>query len=643
MDLDQLKKQLYKKDGVLEDRPKPPAEFDLGRASLQQASVEEKPKWTEEAIEKPFALTVKQRRRAIFGAVVFVIVLSALGGGLYWRWINSFDKSGVVLDIFGSERVVSGEEVNYVVRIKNNTRVVLQNTKLEFLLPAGSFLSDNLETSKQGDLNLIAKSIGNIAAGQELQETFKIRVLGDKDTQQKFLAKLNYKPANSSMEFLNAKDFSSTIISVPLVLSFTLPEKIVSEQVLNFSLKYVNTSDTTFSNSRLKIEYPAGFVFDSALPSPSLAGTSPGEENNIWNLSEIGSGEEGTIIIKGTISGNEGENKVFKAQIGMMQNEEFVAFAQTLNSPQISISPLAIEQEITEPADGQISLGQNVGYKLKYRNTTDVAIGPVVVTLKIDSRAVDFGSLSVTNGFFSSSENTITWNSSSLPGLESLPAGAEGELFFYLRIKEKLPIVNSADKNFTVSTLAQINSPNVPLALTGTSLTGKNQLTAKVNSRLILSMNGYYNDRLLPNSGLLPPRVGQETTYTIYWQLLNISNDLTDVTVEAYLFPYMRWKGNIYPKNEDIIYDEATGKVTWKISRLAAGTGFLLPVKQVAFQVGFMPSLGQVGSLAVIVKEVRASGQDNFTEKNISVSAPELKSDMPSDSTVGYENGRVRN
>ncbi len=230
-----------------------------------------------------------------------------------------------------------------------------------------------------------------------------------------------------------------------------------------------------------------------------------------------------------------------------------------------------------------------------------------------------------------------------MPGLESLPAGAEGELFFYLRIKEKLPIVNSADKNFTVSTLAQINSPNVPLALTGTSLTGKNQLTAKVNSRLILSMNGYYNDRLLPNSGLLPPRVGQETTYTIYWQLLNISNDLTDVTVEAYLVPYMRWKGNIYPKNEDIIYDEATGKVTWKISRLAAGTGFLLPVKQVAFQVGFMPSLGQVGSLAVIVKEVRASGQDNFTEKNISVSAPELKSDMPSDSTVGYENGRVRN
>jgi len=435
---------------------------------------------------------------------------------------------------------------------------------------------------------------------------------------------------------LNEKDFLSTIISVPLVLGFNLPEKIVSEQTLNFSLKYVNTSDATFNNSRLKIEYPAGFIFDSALPSPS-------EENNVWDLSEIGSGQEGTIIIKGTISGNEGENKVFKAQIGMMQGEEFVAFAQTLNSPQVSVSPLAIEQEITDPADSQVGLGQMVGYKLKYRNTTDVAIGPVVITLKIDSRAVDFSSLNVIKGFFSSSENTIIWNSSSLPGLENLAAGAAGELIFSLRTKEKLVIVNSSDKNFTITTSAQIDSPNVPLALTGTSLTGKNQLTLKVNSRLVLGMKGFYNDRLLPNSGPLPPRVGQETTYTIYWQLLNISNDLKDVTVEAYLLPYMRWKGKFYLNNEDIKYDEATGKITWKISRLAAGTGLLLPVKQVAFQIGFVPSLSQVGNLAVIVKEVKASGNDSFTENNISVSVPELKSDMPDDSAVGFENGRVQN
>ena len=638
MELDDLKKQLYEEDGELEGRPKPPAEFDLGRASLQEAPNQPRPSWAEEESEKPLILTVKQKRWVIFGVAVLVLALGALGSWLAWRWAGSFDKSAVALDIFGSERVVSGEEINYVVRIKNNTRFALQNANLDFFLPAGSMLSDGGEVSKRGELNLVSKKIGSIPAGQETQETFKVRVLGDKDSQQKFSAKLNYNPANSSLEFLNEKDFSSTVISVPLVLGFTLPEKIVSDQTLNFSLKYVNTSDATFSGSKLKIEYPAGFVFDSALPSPS-------EGNDSWDLSEIGSGQEGQIIIKGIISGNEGENKVFKAQIGMMQGEEFIAFAQTLNSPQISISPLAIEQEITDPADGQINLGQAVFYKLKYRNTTNVAIGPVVITLKINSRAVDMTSLSVSRGFFSSSDSTIIWNSSSLPELENLPAGATGEIAFSLRIKDKLPIVVSADKNFTVTTLAQIDSPNVPLALTGMSLLGKNQLIAKVNSRLVLSMKGYYNDRLLQNSGPLPPRVGQETTYTIYWQLINVSNDLVNVTVEASLFPYMRWKGNVYPKNEDISYNEATGKVTWKINRLAAGTGLglSLPVKQVAFQVGFLPSLSQVGNVATIIKEVQASGQDVFTENNIFAAVPELKSDMPDDPTVGFENGRVQN
>lgn len=638
MELDDLRKQLYKKDSTLEDRPKPPAEFDLGRASLQQVPVQEGPKWTEEAPEKPFALTIVQRRWAIFGAVVFGIAVITAGVGLYLRWAGSFDKGGVALDIFGPERVLSGEEVNYVVRIKNNTRVALQSTELEFLLPAGSILPDGREISKQGDFSLVSKAVGDIAAGQELQETFKIRVLGDKDSQQKFSAKLSYKPSNSSMEFLNEKDFFSTIISVPLVLSFTLPEKIVSGQTLNFSLRYVNTSDATFSDTKLKIEYPAGFVFASALPSPS-------EDNNTWDLSEIGSGQEGRIIIKGTISGNEGESKVFKAQIGMMQSGEFVSFAQTLNSPKVSVSPLAIEQEITGLVDGQISLGQTLTYKLKYRNTTDVAIGPVVITSKIDSQAVDFGSLRVSGGFFSSSESMIIWNSSSLPKLESLAAGAEGELIFYLKIKEKLPIEDSADKNFTVTTLAQIDSPNVPLSLTGTSLMGKNQLIVKIDSRLVLSMKGYYQDSLLPNSGPLPPRVGQETTYTIYWQLINVSNDLIDVVVESSLPPYIRWKENVYPKNEDISYDETTSKVTWRISRLAAGTGLglFLPVKQVVFQVGFMPSLSQAGSAAVIIKETQASGKDSFTEKNISVSVAELKSNMPDDPAVGYENSKVQN
>ena len=190
-------------------------------------------------------------------------------------------------------------------------------------------------------------------------------------------------------------------------------------------------------------------------------------------------------------------------------------------------------------------------------------------------------------------------------------------------------------------TTAKIDSFNVPLALSGIQLAGQNQFTVKVNSKLALNMKGYYNDRLLPNSGPLPPRVGQKTTYTIYWQILNSSNDLSNVKVEAYLPSYVRWEGNIFPKDENIKYDASSGKVIWQIGKLASGAGFLSPVRQAAFQVGFTPSLGQVGNLAVIMQAPKAAGDDNFTGAQLTVSDSELKSDMPDDPAVEEAKGRV--
>ncbi len=638
MDLNELKKQLYKKDGQFEGRPSLPEEFEPGHAAPQQAT---QPQWNN-GQRRGFYLSVRGKRILWIVLTGVVFVSLAVGGWLGWRSWHSFDTSGVALDIFGRERVVSGEEVNFVVRYKNNSRVAISNAALVFYFPAQSAPTDKNSVVLQGDSFVATKNLGWLAPGQEGQVEFKARVLGDKDSQQKFKAKLNYRPANINSDFSNEKEFTSTIISVPLVLSFILPARIVSGQTINFSLRYLNTSDASFNDAKLKIEYPVGFIFDSALPSPSSAGPSPQEGNDTWSLSEIGSREEGNIIIKGAISGNEGESKVFKAQIGAQKNnEEFIVYSQTLSSPQISASPLFVEQSLLDAPDNNVDVGRNLTYRIKYRNTTEVPIGPVFVTVKINSQAVDLASVRTANGFFSSSEGVITWNSSSLPSFESLDAKTEGELEFSFQVRDRLPVSNFSDKNFTILTVAKIDSFNVPLALSGTQLAGQNQLIVKVNSLLVLNMKGYYNDRIIPNFGPLPPMVGQKTTYTIYWQTLNISNDVSNATVEAYLPSYVRWEGNIFPKNEDIKYDTASGKVIWQIGRLSAGTGILSPVRQVVFQVGLVPSLGQVGNTAIVIQQAKVSGQDDFTGAQLSAVANELKSDMPDDPAVGYEKGKV--
>jgi len=68
-----------------------------------------------------------------------------------------------------------------------------------------------------------------------------------------------------------------------------------------------------------------------------------------------------------------------------------------------------------------------------------------------------------------------------------------------------------------------------------------------------------------------------------------------------------------------------------------------LPVKQVAWQVGFTPSISQVGNTATIVKEARITGDDTFTGEIITSSVNALASEMPDDPGVGFAKGVVQN
>ncbi len=635
MDLDELQKQIYKKDDGIEGRPEAPQTFEPGHESA--APEVEAPQWSDKDAQR-FALANRIRKILWVAGVVAAAIVVGLAFWFFWQRSHSFDTTKVAISIYGQERIVSGEEISFIVKFKNNTKASLKNVVLDFIYSEQSSPSDSRGLRQQGNLPVSTRNLGDIAAGQEEQVEFKTRVIGDKGSQQKFLAKLAYQPSNVNSDFVNEAQFSSFIIAVPLVLNFDLPEKIVSGQAINFNLKYLNTSEVTFSDLKIKMEYPAGFIFENAYPSPS-------ENDNIWSLAEIGSQEEGRIIIRGTLNGEEGESKVFAAKIGIQKEENLITYAQALASPQISISPLSVEQILVGNEKLTSDLSQTLSYKIKYRNTTSVTIGPVVLSLKIDSRAVDWGTVRGSNGFFSSVDNTITWNVSSLPVLNSLSGQQEGEVDFSLKLKDKLPISNFSDKNFTIVTIAQIDSPNVPITLVGTQLKGVNQMTVKVNSRLTLSVKGYYNDSLMPNSGPIPPRVGQRTTYTIYWQLLNVANDLADVSVEASLPSYVQWVDRVYPAGENLKYDSATGKIVWRIDKLPAGAGILSLVKQVVFQVALVPSLSQVSNVVEIVRGTQASGSDLFTGNTITTSGKTLRTDMPDDPIIGSnrEKGVVQN
>ncbi|MDD5589759.1 MAG: hypothetical protein PHQ47_01120 [Candidatus Portnoybacteria bacterium] len=630
MSLEDLQKKLYRSESDFRDRPLGPESFEPSPEERIPFQTEE---WKKESEKPKFVLSVKNKKTLKILGISFAVLILGLAGFFVWRFFFYFNSSKISFDIYAPERLVSGEEVTYVVRYKNKTNSDLKNARLYFFFPEHSIIAESqkkvfLEGEQAG-----LEEIGNIKAGAEGQSEFRASIIGLKNEKKFAQAKLVYQPENVSSNFENLTQFESEIILVPIVLNFELPEKTVSGQQLDFLLKYLNTSETAFYNVTLQIDFPAGFELSSTAPSVS--------KENTWFLSEISPKEEGAIAITGKLNGAKDEVKTFQAKVGFEENEAFRPVSEGMASTIISAAPLSVELLLDERKDETVFAGEELNYKIKFKNTVDLPISSVYIIANLSSKILDYSSLESEKGFFNDLDNSIAWNESGVADLKMLQPGQEGELSFSIKVKEKFPVNNFSDKNFTIKVTAKANSSNIPISLRGTQLGGVDEIETKMNSKLVLSAKGFYQDSVFSNSGPLPPRVGLETTYSIYWQVINIGNDLENAIIEAYLPPNVRWLGNFQPGGADISYNESTGKIIWRIGNLSANTGIMTPVKQIVFQVGLLPASNEVGNTVEIIKESKITGRDIFTQSDLEFIDSSIDSDLPDDESVGYELGRV--
>jgi hypothetical protein len=228
-----------------------------------------------------------------------------------------------------------------------------------------------------------------------------------------------------------------------------------------------------------------------------------------------------------------------------------------------------------------------------------------------------------------------------LPALQYLGPHQQGQVSFSIKVKDSLPINDYNDKNFKIVNTVKIDSSERPLALEDIEIAGQSQLVTKIISQLSLQAQGYYYDDLISNSGPVPPRVGQTTTYTIKWRLVNTANDLSGVKVEAFLPPHVHWMNKISPSGANLKYNSQTGQLVWQVGDLSAATGVLLPVKKVAFQIAITPSLAHLGNYVELVGQSKITAQDNFTGLELTKTDKPIDTDLPDDPKIDREKGIV--
>lgn len=563
--------------------------------------------------------------------VIAILILGAIIGivGFYYYQRNIYSKEVLKLEILGPDEAQAFDEVEYLVKYKNNGNTTLEEPELIFQYPENSLPANE-------DSPRVTKDLEDIYPGEEKTVSFRVRLYGKENEIKKAEATLRYRPKNLKAFYESGTTFTTKIKFVPLTFEIDLPSKIESGKEIQFSLNYFSNSNWPLSNLAVKIEYPPGFEFLDSSPKAL--------EKTEWDLSILNKTDGGRIQIKGKLDGQVKEQKIFRATLGIWQEGEFILLKEAAKGAEITETAISVFQLINSVSDYVANPGDLLHYEIFFRNMGNEPYQNLFLVSRLESIALDLESIRMDFGQFNKGDNTLIWDWRDIPKLRFLDRGEEGKVEFWINLKKDWETNSFQDKNFSVKnriTLLQANE----------------EFETKINSRLEIYQKGYFQDEIFGNSGPIPPRAGESTTYTVTWQAKNSYNDVKNVKIKATLPANVRLTGKIFPEDARLTFDSQSREIVWLLGDLQAGTGSIAggtppdilstpltinSAPNVAFQISFTPDFSQRGQTPPLISQAKILGEDSWTGETLETTSSEINTTLPDDPSVGEAEGRIQ-
>lgn len=607
MSLKDVEDKLYDPNSDLESREHSKSIFDADGETKVEGKFEEKKtnwenfssRWLDD--QKRLAIYVSA---VVLGVIVFGILLIFAIGKFKE---SAFSEKNVTVSVEGPISIDSAKEAKYIIRYKNKNRVSLKNADLILNHSENFYPDETNELKKVTDRSSRLKidEIGPFGGG-------KIEISGKFYASENYLVYLQpvlkYQPSNFSSYFEATSQTGVKITSSPMNLTINAPREALDESSVEYEFFYENKGSQNLDNLNLKLEYSEGFTFQSGIPAP-VSG------ENIWHIGDLKVGESGKIKVKGQVDGEQYDTKLIKAVIYKNEvNNAEIVYGKAEGVTKIVVPPLAVSHKLNGKNSANVNLGDSLNYVINYSNRGDIGLKDVVVKLKIDSPVINYEKLDLREGAYNSKSKDITWKASDISQLQKLEPGNVGQIELTIPLKQRLEISSFEQKNFIIESVATIDSSDVAFQSLGNSKNISNTIVAKLNSKIILESRVYFKDGDIENFGPIPQKVGEETTYTVEWKVANVSNNISDVKVSAFLPTWINWKGLVVPEDKKVSFNERTHEIIWEIGQMQNGKGILNEPEMVKFQIGLVPEVNQVGEVVKLIYETKVTGRDDFTQ-----------------------------
>jgi hypothetical protein len=319
-------------------------------------------------------------------------------------------------------------------------------------------------------------------------------------------------------------------------------------------------------------------------------------------------------------------------------NGQYVDYVRTESFTMISSPLLSVTIQPSQGRDYVSFPGDTLRYTVTYGNSSKFSLLGLMLGVKLEGDMYDFTQLRSQEGFFDAGTNTLAFDAAGVPAFANLQPGQTGRLTFSVPLKAGVVGQLGGAKSIFVKATARLSTTNVPTGVDGPEIFTLDSIITKIGSEPTLAQAALYDSGA--GTGPLPPQVGQETVFTVRWQLTNPGNDARDTKIVATLPPGVTWKNSATVNGGSApVFDANRRTVTWTVGLLPFGTGNGTSPYQATFSIAIKPAVNQQGQSVPLVAGATLTGMDAFTGQTIQT---RLR-DMTTDSVENHpDDGRVQ-
>lgn len=629
--IEELEKKLYS----------PNEQFDLKkRKKLNQKSYDVPEDWpdtqlkSEEIPETILDIEKKPNwffRLFILAFIFFLGAASYVGIKMYLNWGVKAPNTEILIN--APRTIGAGEMFAFEALIQNQNQVPIKFVTIDVQFPEGTRALEDISLPYQSSQD----KIEILQIGEVIKKNYSALLFGEEGEKKEITVFITYQVDGSTVLFKKEKKFDVVLNSTPIRLTVTNVKETTSGQELEFTLELVSNSTQTLKNIIVQAVYPFGFSYKNSTILPQ-------EDKKTWLIETLNPKETRTFKIQGAINGQNNDDKFFAFTVGLQDpnNVQSPQVVFTKKDTIVSIKRPFLEANlsINEKSGDVIILDPNSRAEgiISFTNNTNLPLRNAVISLLFKTNSIRDESISVSNGFYQSLTDIITWDNSTSQNLRLIPVGSSNsvEFNFITNIFNEEKIIINPEATFTINIKANRNPENKVSDIIENSITKK----IKINSSIDINVWSEFKSDFFLNTGPVPPKAEQKTTYTSVIELKNTYNNVTNSVVKFRIPNYVQYEGLFKPESENVTYDPVTREITWNIGDVPAKTGYIGgSKKQLAFQVSIIPSVSQVNTIPILVSDIFFSGVDTFTQSELGKRAENIGTQIKDGK--GYYEGSV--